>query len=287
MKAGYRGPTIWVTITTAVVLTLTGGCWLVAWNAWVLMRGWRADVKVVVYLTDAASSDEVNAVRAAIASEPAVGTQRMISKAQAQEEFLRFMQLDRSSLEGLGENPFPASIEVSMRENAQRPEAMGRLASRWSEFPGVEEVRYGESLIRDLSVAARAVSILGTAVGVALACGVAVVIGVMVHISFRYRAAEVSLLRLFGASEGVIVKPFFLEGVTIGLLGGLIASALLSGVWLAIRYRWGAAFEGLLAGWVGRLDFPAGLLPGLIGLGILVGGIGSLVAVRRVRHAAP
>lgn len=285
MKAGYRGPTIWVTITTAVVLTLTGGCWLVAWNAWVLMRGWRADVKVVVYLADSASPAEVDAIRAAIEAEPAVGAQRMISKTEAQEEFLRFMQLDHASLEGLGENPFPASIEVSMRESAQRPDAMGRLASRWSAFPGVEEVRYGESLIRDLSIAARAVSVLGTAVGVALACGVAVVIGVMVHISLRYRAAEVSLLRLFGASEGVIIKPFLLEGVTIGLLGGLIASALLSGVWLAIRHRWGDAFEGLLAGWVDRLDFPVGLLPGLIGLGILVGGIGSLVAVRRVRHA--
>jgi cell division transport system permease protein len=215
-----------------------------------------------------------------------VRAHRLISKAEAQEQFLRFMQLDQTSLEGLGENPFPASIEVSLRENAQRPESMGRLASRWSAFPGVEEVRYGESLIRDLSVAARVVSILGTAVGVALAGGVAVVIGVMVHISFRYRAAEVSLLRLFGASERVIVKPFLLEGVTIGLLGGLMASALLTGAWLAVRYRWGAAFEGLLAGWVGRLDFPAGLLPGLIGLGIVVGGLGSLAAVRRVRHAA-
>ncbi len=285
MKAGYRGPTTWVTITAAVVLTLTGGCWLVAWNAWVLMRGWRADVKVVVYLADSVSGAEIDALRTAIASEPTVSAQRMMSKDQAQEEFLRFMQLDRSSLDGLGENPFPASIEVSMSEHAQRPETMGRLALRWSAFPGVEEVRYGESLIRDLSIAARAVSILGTAVGVALAGGVAVVIGVMVHISFRYRAAEVSLLRLFGASEGVIVKPFLLEGLTIGLLGGLIASALLSGAWLALRYRWGAAFEGLLAGWVDRVDFPAALLPGLIGLGIVVGAIGSLIAVRRVRHA--
>ncbi len=287
MKAGYRGPTAWVTITAAVVLTLTGGCWLVAWNAWVLMRGWRADVKVVVYLTDSASAAEIETVRAAIEVEPAVGAHRVVSKAEAQEQFLQFMQLDRASLEGLGENPFPASIEVSLRETAQRPESMGLLASRWSAFSGVEEVRYGESLIRDLSVAARVVSILGTAVGVALAGGVAVVIGVMVHISFRYRAAEVSLLRLFGASEGVIVKPFLLEGLTIGLLGGLMASALLSGAWLAVRYRWAAAFEGLLAGWVGRLDFPVGLLPALIGLGIVVGGLGSFVAVRRVQHAAP
>ncbi len=285
MKAGYRGPTTWVTITAAVVLTLTGGCWLVAWNAWVLMRGWRAEVKVVVYLADTASAADIEALHAAIASEPAVSAQRMISKDEAQDEFLRFMRLERSSLDGLGENPFPASIEVSLSEQAQGPETMGRLALRWSGFSGVEDVRYGESLIRDLSVAARAVSIVGTAVGVALAGGVAVVIGVMVHISFRYRAAEVSLLRLFGASERVIVKPFLLEGLTIGLLGGLIASALLSGVWLTFRYRWGAAFEGLLAGWVDRMNFPVGLLPGLIALGIVVGAIGSLIAVRRVRHA--
>lgn len=287
MKAGARGPTTWVTITTAVVLTLAGGCWLVAWNAWVLTRAWRDDIKVIVYLADSAAPEQIDMVRAAIAAEPTVEAHRMVSKSEAEQEFLRFMQLDRSTLEGLGENPFPASIEVSMREEAQLPDTMSRLAARWAAFPGVEEVRYGESLIRDLSVAARVVSILSTVVGAALAAAVAVVIGVMVHISLRHRAAEVSLLRLFGASETVIIKPFLLEGLAIGLVGGLIASGVLTGAWFGVRYGWGAAFEGVLAGWLDRLDFPAGLVPALIGLGVVIGGIGSFVAVRRVQQAVP
>jgi hypothetical protein len=47
------------------------------------------------------------------------------------------------------------------------------------------------------------------------------------------------------------------------------------------------AFEGLLAAWVDRLEFPVALFPGLIALAIVVGGLGSLVAVRRVHQPMP
>lgn len=286
MRAGSRGPATWMVLTSAVVLTLAGGCWLVAWNAWLVMRGWRADVKVVVYLTDAASEQEIDALRTAITGEPAVASTRMISRSEAEAAFLRFMQLDRSVLEGLGENAFPASLEVSLKEDGQRPDAMARLAARWTAFAGVEDVRYGESLIHDLSVAARVVSILGGGIGLALLGGVAIVIGVMVHGSFRHRAEEVSLLRLFGASERVVVTPFLLEGMGIGFVGGLVASLVLAGSWLAVQHRWGTAFEGLFAGWIDRLEFPLGLIPGLIALAVVVGGIGSVVAVRRIPNSA-
>ncbi|MFZ5877622.1 MAG: cell division protein FtsX [Nitrospirota bacterium] len=285
MSTGHRGPTTWVVLTSAVVLTLAGGCWLVAWNAWLVTRGWRADVKVVVYLADTASEREIDDLRTAITDEPAVASTRTVSRSEAETAFLQFMQLDRSVLEGLGENAFPASIEVSLKEEGQRPEMMARLAARWTAFAGVEDVRYGESLIRDLSVAARIVSILGGGIGLALLAGVAVVIGVMVHISFRYRAEEVSLLRLFGASERVVVTPFLLEGMGIGFVGGVMASLVLAGGWLAVQHRWGMAFEGLFAGWIDRLDFPLALAPGLIVLAVVVGGIGSLVAVRRIPDA--
>ncbi|MFZ5861602.1 MAG: cell division protein FtsX [Nitrospirota bacterium] len=286
MRAGNRGTAAWVIVTSAVVLTLAGGCWLVAWNAWLVMRGWRADVKVVVYLTDTVSEPEVAALQTAITREPAVASTRIISQAEAEAAFLRVMQLDRSVLEGLGENAFPASIEVSLKEEGQQPDAMARLAARWTAFAGVDDVRYGERLIQDLSVAARVVSILGSGIGVALLGGVAVVIGVMVQISVRHRAQEVSLLRLFGASERVVVTPFVLEGMAIGFAGGVVASVVLAGGWWAAHRRWGTAFEGVFAGWIDRLEFPLVLVPGLIALAVLVGAVGSLAAVRRIPDAA-
>lgn len=287
MSRGQRTATAGVTLTAAVVLTLAGGCWLAAWNAWMLMRAWRADVKVVVYLRDTAVPEEIDAIRAVIASEPAVRAHHLVAQAEAEAEFLRFMQLDRSALEGLGDNPFPASIEVSVADTAQTPSGMAALARHWSSLAGVEEVRFGEALIRDLSAAARLVWIVGAVIGGALAAAVAVVIGVMVHISLGVRREEISLLRLLGAPDGVILKPFLLEGLAIGTIGGLAASAVLGGVWLAVHDRWGATFEGLLAAWIDRLVFPVEFVPLLIGLGAVVGGVGSVVAARRVRQLAP
>jgi cell division transport system permease protein len=286
MSRGQRAATAGVTLTAAVVLTLAGGCWLAAWNAWTLMRAWRADVKVVVYLRDAAAPEEIDAIRAAIASEPAVRTHHLVTQAEAEAEFLRFMQLDRSALEGLGDNPFPASIEVSVADTAQTPSGMAALARRWATLAGVEDVRFGEALIRDLSAAARLVWIVGAVIGGALAA-VAVVIGVMVHSSLGVRREEISLLRLLGAPDGVILKPFLLEGLAIGTMGGLAASVVLGGAWLAVHERWGSTFEGLLAAWIDRLVFPMEFVPLLIGLGAIVGGAGSVVAARRVRQLAP
>lgn len=287
MTTGRRAATAGVTLTAAVVLTLAGGCWLAAWNAWTLMRAWQADVKLVVYVRDTATSEEIEALRTAIGSERRVRFQRLITQAEAEEEFLRFMQLDRSVLAGLGENPFPASIEVSVDDTAQTPQEMGELAARWSGLSGVEEVRYGEALLRDLSAAARMVWVLGTAVGAALAAGVAVVIGLMVQMSFGARHDEIILLRFLGASDGVILKPFLLEGLAIGTVGGLAASLVLGGTWLVVRDRWSAALDGLVGAWLARVVFPVEFVAVLIGLGAVMGGVGSLVAAKRIRQVAP
>ncbi len=276
-----------VTLTTAVVLTLAGGCWLAAWNAWTLMRAWRADVKLVVYVRDTATSEDVEALRTTIGAERRVRFQRVITQAEAEEEFLRFMQLDRSVLAGLGENPFPASIEVSVDDTAQTPQGMAELAARWSGLAGVEEVRYGEALLRDLSAAARMVWVLGTAVGAALAAGVAAVIGLMVQMSFGSRHDEIILLRFLGASDGVIFRPFLLEGLAIGIMGGLAASLVLGGTWLLVHDRWGSTLDGLVGAWLARVVFPVEFVAVLIGLGAVMGGVGSLVAAKRIRQVAP
>lgn len=283
MSSRRRAATVGVAITSAIVLTLAGGCWLAAWNAWSLMRAWRADIKVVVYVRDEATADHIEALRATIAAHHAVRDQRFVSKSEAQEAFLQSMGLDRSVLEGLGDNPFPAWIEVSLTDQAQTPDRMASLASAWSSGPGVEEVRYGEALIRDLALAARVVWVAGAVLGGALAAGVAVVIGVMIQMSLRSRYDEISLLRLLGASEGVVIRPFVFEGLVIGAIGGALASAVLGAGWGLAQFRW-MQFEGLLAFWMNRLVFPIEFVPLLIGLGAIVGGVGSLAAVWRIRQ---
>ncbi|MEO5657294.1 MAG: permease-like cell division protein FtsX [Nitrospiria bacterium] len=281
MKSRRRAATVGVAITSAIVLTLAGGCWLAAWNAWNLMRAWRADIKVVVYVRDDATADQIDLLRHTITDHHAVRGQRFVSKSEAQEAFLQSMGLDRSVLEGLGDNPFPAWIEVSLTDEAQTPDRMASLASAWAAGPGVEEVRYGEALIRDLALAARAVWVAGALLGGALAAGVAVVIGVMIQMSLRTRHDEVSLLRLLGASEGVVIRPFVFEGLVIGTVGGALASAVLGAGWGLAQSRV-VQFEGLLAFWMNRLVFPLEFVPLLIGLGAIVGGVGSLAAVWRI-----
>jgi len=273
-----------VILAAAVVLTLAGGCWLVAWNAWNVMRLWRAEVKLVVYLNETATQDTVAAVRTAILSEPAVRNHRLISEAEAMTEFLQMMQSDRSLLEGLGDHLFPVSIEVWVEESAQTPTGMDALASKWRQLPGVESVRYGEALVRELSAAARVVWIVGTVIGAVLAAGVAVVVGVMANVALRAQRDEIALLKLLGATDGIVFKPFILRGAATGGLGGLVAAAALGGAWWAFRSRMTGVGDGILNAWLDRMVFPPEFVVALIGLGAMVGGVGSVIAARRVNR---
>jgi cell division transport system permease protein len=88
------------------------------------------------------------------------------------------------------------------------------------------------------------------------------------------RSREISIMRLVGATDGFIRRPFLIEGFAKGVLGGGLALAL---TWVACalisRYFIETAFFG---GQQALLGVAAGALLGLLGSAVSVG--------RHLRH---
>jgi len=106
--------------------------------------------------------------------------------------------------------------------------------------------------------------------GSAFAVVAALIIGTALRIAIFARREEIYVMRLVGAKNSFIRRPFLIEGAVAGILGGLIA-------W-ALTY---ATYRGVYA-----FLFEIAWLPGSwVLLGLMAGGafgaISSALAIRR------
>ena len=129
---------------------------------------------------------------------------------------------DLSSLpEDLGENPFPASIEVNLRAERQSAVEVERLAKAFTGVPGVREIQYDLLWIERLSTGVRLVRLVGAFLGGILVLAAVFTISNVIRLTIYAREDELDIMRLVGATRAYVKGPFVAEGVIQGGLGGL------------------------------------------------------------------
>jgi cell division transport system permease protein len=134
----------------------------------------------------------------------------------------------------------------------------------------VEDVRYGRDWLNTIYMLRRIAGGVAMVIGGAFALVAAIVIATAVRITVFARREEIGIMRLVGATDGFVQRPFLLEGLASGLLGGILAAAL---TWATYRLLGSTMFrvEWLPGQWI--------VLTVLAGTGF--GLLSSLIAVRR------
>ncbi len=265
--------------TIAVSLFVLGAFLTVASGLGELVTRWTEKVQVIVYLEDG-TEDRVRAsLENRLREDPAVGSVDFVSREEALRRF-REMFRDLSSLpEDLGENPFPASLEVTLAAKRQSPAEVERLAKAFTGAPGVREIQYDLLWIERLATGVRLVRGLGAFLGGILVLAGIFTISNVIRLTIYAREDELDIMRLVGATKAYVKGPFVAEGVIQGGLGGLVAAGLLWGAlaWLSQ----GLASSDLL----GRTAFsmPAVVALLLVAGGMAVGLVGSLISLARWR----
>jgi cell division transport system permease protein len=201
-----------------------------------------------------------------------------VTREQALQRF-RAMFRDLATLpDELGENPFPASLEVSIRDGHQSPADVERLAGSIAPLPGVQEVQYDLVWIQRLATAVRIARGVGGLLGGILALAGVFTISNVIRLTVYARQDELDIMRLVGATRAYVRGPFVVEGMIQGGLGGVLAVGLL---WAAHRL----VARDLIAGsdLLGRaaLLLPLELCLLLVLGGMAVGLVGSMVSLGR------
>lgn len=281
-RGGWAGLAAVGAITVSSLIL--GGLWLLTLNLQAILSDWRAQFEVVVFLRDDITPDQQELLRRRLQAETAVAAVQYSSKEEALALFKRDLHGQASLLEGLGDNPLPASFQLRIREEHQTGPGMRALVGALERLEGVEEVLYGHEWVEQIGRLVSVLQVGGWAFGIILGGGALFIVANTIRLAVYARADEIEILRLVGATRAYIRAPFILEGLFQGLLGALLALLFLFAGHQLVVWRLGLAPAGLLALGAGRFLEPLHVA-GLLVAGAALGGMGSLLSVRRFLKA--
>lgn len=270
------------TVTIALCLLLGGAFALLLVNMERVLVRFGEEVRISAYLSDALGAEEQAALAERARALPGVASVDLVSKEAALERF-RASPFGRASLlDGLDENPLPASLEIVLAPDHRNRAGVDAVVAQLDPLAGVEELGYGHEWVEGYARAVRLVRGIAFALGLVLAAATLLIVSNTIRLAVYARRDEIEILALVGAGRAFVATPFLLEGLLEGLLGGALALGLLALAFYGTT-GFGSGFE-LLLGNTEPAFFGAGGALGLVGVGALLGALGSGVAVLRVQR---
>ncbi len=210
-----------------IVLSLLGGVLFMNKVSNNLVTTLEKKVDVSVYFKNETKEEEILSLQKRIEKFPEVQEVDYVSKEKALENFKETHSdnnLLMESLNEVGENPLPASLNIRAKDTAAYASIANFLEK--GEFKDlIEKINWKEnqSIIERLFTISRTVkkgSLLVTLILVFIAI---IVIFNTVRLAIFSRKEEIETMKLIGATNWFVRGPFLIEGILIGLLGGVLA----------------------------------------------------------------
>jgi cell division transport system permease protein len=242
-----------------------------------LLDEFGEDLHVAAYLEEDLGAGEQRKLEELILTVEGVERVRAVSKAEALERFRTGVGGGAALLEGLGENPLPASLEVLLVPERRSPEGMRIVAESIRGLPGIADLASGQDWVDGYLRAIALVRGTGIGLGVILALATLLIVTNTIRLAVFARRDELEILWLVGASRSFMNTPFLLEGLVQGAVGGTVAVALLYGIFRLVLPGFEFGLE-LVLGAVPRFFTLSEALV-LVGEGASLGLIGSVAAV--------
>ena len=178
---------------------------LVALNIRTALRSVEERVEVRAFLVDNTPTDSIATMMEDLGKRPDVMRVEYIDKeqalARAREELGEFRDVFEAGF-------LPASLDVRMREGFRDPRSVLVVADYVRTLPYVEEVRYGADWIEKLHRIRNIAAATGVVLGIAFAAVAIIIISASIRMTVLARAREIGIMRLVGATDAFVRRPF-------------------------------------------------------------------------------
>ena len=265
-----------------VCMLLIGAAWLLGINIDAMVAYIGDQNQTVVYMSLDATQEQLAAADASIRSTPGVVEVTYVSPEEVLNRYSD-MLADYTNLRAAFENdnPFNPNYVVV----ADNPDHIPLIADRLAAIEGVQDVIAPVEMSRVFVTLQKAINYACYGIVAVLALVSMVVINNTIKITVFNRRKEINIMKLVGATNGFIRFPFFVEGVTSGLVSAALASGVLCGAYYALT-RWYAENPTNLATLLGGTLVPLEsvwyyLVAGFALLGFVLCGIGTATSIRK------
>ncbi len=246
-----------------------------------VIQRWAKNFGLVVYLSETISEINETSLVTQFKKDPDILDVKYISKDTALQELRAILGSNALVVEGLSENPLPSSFELRVKRHLLEPGLVKRKAEKIAKLSGVEEVQYGEKWLSSLYTISRAMKLGALIIGCAIFIAITFITYSTIKIFFYRRKEEIETLKLLGATRSFVRVPFLIEGLIIGLLGGILSSLAIFGIYTFTSAKV-TEFLPSIQFFMASLPFQVYLVVPLAGA--LVSVIGSYIAVGKIRY---
>ena len=233
----FRNSYLTSAVSVSLVLCLVGLECIVLLSAGQLVTRMRENMTVTAVLTEDADSTACARLEAVLNAGNRCSSYTYISAQQALEEHIRTLGEDPT--EFLGYNPLSASYEIHPTEAYSHPDSLALLAADLRSLPYVDDVLYPRDLADLMSRNVNEFSLILLGVALVLLLVSMVLIVNTIRLQIYAKRFIINTMTLVGATAWVTRRPFVLRNMLIGLLSGIAALAILSGIVYYVEFRMG------------------------------------------------
>ena len=224
--------------------------------------------EVIAYVDETLSEDEARAI------EPQVAAVEFVTREQAMQTFEA--EYDSDLFDNIDASVFRHRYVVTLDDLSLMKDTQAALKN----VDGIADVTahldYAENFITFRNI----VSVVSVVLIVILIAVSLFIMTNTIKLATFGRREEIAIMKMVGATNGFIRLPFVVEGLVLGLVGGLVAFLLQWGLYSLIVSK---IMSTMAAGIITVLPFASVALPLLLvflGVGVLVGVFGGLTAIR-------
>lgn len=271
----------WMTVASAtavaISLTLLGIFLALIMNATKLAEDIENNVDISVLVDIGTNQEDIDKLKKELEDLPNVKSVEFSSKDEELKKLEESMGSVWSMFEG-DSNPLYDNFIVK----AKNPQTIKKVAKQAAKLKNVHRADYGGLVSDKILKITKGMRTWGLGAAVLLVFVAVFLISNTIRITIMSRQREIQIMRLVGAKNGYIRWPFFLEGAWIGVVGSILPC-------LIIFFGYKAAYRVLsqpqILGASYRLltpeTFSIQIMLLLVGIGILIGALGSVISMRR------
>ena len=216
-----------VIISLSLVLFVVGRLSLVLINAQKLSNYVKENIGFSIMIKEDIKEIELIEFNKILDAESFTKSTRFISKEQATKELEKDLGEDFVSF--LGYNPIMASIDVKLNSSYANNDSLQNISSRLEKSDIVYEVFYQKNLIKKLNSNVGKISFFLICISLVLFFIAFALINNTIRLSVYSKRFIIKTMRLVGAENSFIQKPFLITGVYQGLYSAIFAIFMLIG----------------------------------------------------------
>ncbi len=263
-----------VTIITACLIIM-GSIFLLSLNIDALIADLEQQNEVVAFVDESiVDEDEAKSLEGSILGISNIWAADFVSRDSAMDSFMS--KYDDRLMEGIDSTVFRHRFVIHLTDISQMADTKAELEA----IPGIAKVNahieYADRFVRVRNI----VSVVSLILTVILVFVSFFIMSNTIKLTTYGRREEIAIMKMVGATNGFIRTPFIIEGLILGILGGLFGFLAVWGIYTLLN---SSLLDTLTGSFLSLVPFRTIMFPLLgayIGIGILIGVFGGVNAIR-------